>query len=199
MAVGLQDDHADHDGEDAVVGVDHGQDEVNDIEDALGNVDAEEKRRAQRPPGAHDNADDVENQAEQDDDHDDAGNGQDGVVVEVCIVLVPQPLNIVLENPEAGNYQRVQANLDNHDDDADDPEGDQNSLQERRRVADDVGRRHGGWIAEMIEKSRSEGSATNSRVAGIVSLNVELRSSWFDAPRCRDATKSVAKRVISHY
>ena len=146
----LQDEHADHDGKDAVAGTGHGQGEVDDVEDALDYVDAEEEWWGQLPPGAHDDADDVEEQTEDDDGHDDTGHGQNGIVLKRRVVLVVESFHIVLEYAETGNDQYVQADLNEHDEDPNYPERDQNPLQEWRRIADNVRARHGCWMLEMV-------------------------------------------------
>lgn len=134
----VQDENTDGDRGHPIAGTDHGQDEVDDVKCVLHNVDAKEERRRQLAPGAHDDANDVEDQAEQDNGHDHARHGQHGVVAEVRVVLVVQAADVVPEHPQAGNYEGVQGDLDEHDDDADDPEWNQHALEEGRRVADDV-------------------------------------------------------------
>ena len=143
---GLQDEHANADGKGAVAGADHDQDEVDDVEEALGDVDSQEEGRAESAAGALDDAYDVEDQAEQNDGHHNTRDGQEDVVAETGVVLGAQTLGVFLEHAQSGYDDPIQDHVGEHDEDADDPKRDQHALEEGRRVAYDVGGRHDGGV-----------------------------------------------------
>lgn len=175
MGNSLQDNNVDNGVQSAWPGANHGKNEADDVEQCLEDVGEEEKLGAQGASGALDDADEIEDQTDEDDDHDDDRGGHDGFVCEVGVVLVNNPPCVILVHPQAGNEEGVDTNLDKHDQDADDPEGDEHPLEEWRRVADDVLFAHDceTVVVVVVVARRDRAISIWGKVAGELTLEIQ--------------------------
>ncbi|KAL2288627.1 hypothetical protein FJTKL_03323 [Diaporthe vaccinii] len=114
-------------------------DDDHDPDGRLDDVGDEEEARRQCPPGALDDADDVEDQAHHHDHQHHDHDRDDGAEARPLIALVlERVVDLVAECANGGESCHICGGVDEHYDNANHPEGDQHALEERRGVADNV-------------------------------------------------------------
>lgn len=123
-------------------GANHGQDEHDCPYRRLNNVGDEEEAWAECAPRSLNDADDVENEAHDDDEQNDHQYGDGGGDAGAgAVMLLQLVVNVVRVGGNHADCEAVHSNLEQHDQNPDDPEGDQDPLHERR-IADNLMRPH---------------------------------------------------------
>ena len=117
------------------LGAKHREDEHNEPEGGLDDVRDQEEARREGPSRTLDDRDEVEDEAQENDGLYNAEDRDHRVNAVGEVVLVVDVLQVTSRRRDDTDCEAVETNLDDHDKDADHPEGDEHPLQEGR-IAD---------------------------------------------------------------